>query len=637
MSEQKFYDVDYQSVKSRLRLFLSQQTLLKDYNFEGSAISVWLHFISYAVVYINTILNFFANEMFIDSARVDENILKHAYQKNYLPKRKYAPVVKVNIKNNHTSTLSINIGTEFLMNNIPLTNMSEIVINAGETVEANLYQGEYKVIEHIFENKDFETIRLPDKESVAENFFIVAVNGQVWKSVYEDQNFIDANVYYIRYLRNFDILFDETNGVFSKPSLDDIITISYINTDGALYNGFTSSTIDIDHPSSALLEVATNDILKNGLHEESFKSISSRAIINLAMSGRIINEKEYRFKIKDTPVSNNFYDLTVYSSTKDYVTKADHIPTKTFNSDNKKDTGFYVYSGLKRQLINDSPVYDESVMTDDYEPAEAIDNEHISIINYLEHYRHIQTFPKFKAPSILQLKPNIKVKLLGGFNIDKLEFEDEIFEYIENNYVGFNKTMNKSDLIGFLKRKDFVDYVDIQITGVLKTVYPTHLFKVDSIEDFELYEEVKNTANTFFGKIIEIWEEKSTIVVKRTSNTEPSTIADLIGQESAATCNVVSVYRERIIRLNKAIKSSTLIGEIGGGVPINDNGSGVILYLGSNVGTVDYNLGYITIDNSILNYANHDLFFNVEFVDDISFVAQKELFLDYYRSQVEYL
>ena len=637
MNTQKFYDVDYQSVKNRLRLFLSKQTLLKDYNFEGSAISMWMHFIAYSIVYINTILNFFAGEMFIDSARIDENIYKHAYQKNYLPKRKYAPSMKVNITNNHTSPITINVGTNFLMNDIPLTNISELIIAAGDTVETVLYEGEHKLIAHMYEGKDFETIRLPDREDVSQNYFSVAVAGQVWNSVYDDQNFLNANVYYIRYLRNFDIVFDNADGVFSTPTAGDMISVMYIKTHGATFNGLTSaSAIDIDHASSALLEIYADGVLKNGKDEESFKSIATRAIINNAVTGRIITEKDYRFKIKDTPVANNFYDMTIYSSHRDYVTKADHIPVKEYSTDHKRDVGFYVYTAIKRELVDNIPVYETTLMTDGYNPTEAGDNEYLSIINYLEHYRHIQTFPKFKSPSILQLKPNIRVKLMGGFNIDKIEFEDEIFDYLENEHVGFNQTLNKSDLVSFLKRRDFVDYVDMTITGVIQTLQPTHLFKVDSIDGFELYEEVKNNADTFAGKIIEIWEEKSTIVIRRTSNTEPATISDLIGQESSATCDVTSVYRERVIRLQKAIKPSTLVGEISG-VPITDNGSGDIHYLGDVVGSVDYDLGYITIDNKILDYDNHTLFLNVEFVDDISFEAKRELFLDYYRSEVEYL
>ena len=52
INNKEFYDVDYENIKIRLKEFLSQQTILKDYNFEGSAISNWLNLVCYVIYYI---------------------------------------------------------------------------------------------------------------------------------------------------------------------------------------------------------------------------------------------------------------------------------------------------------------------------------------------------------------------------------------------------------------------------------------------------------------------------------------------------------------------------------------------------------------------------------------------------------
>ncbi len=61
-------DLDFNDIKTNLRNFLKSQNALKDYNFEGSALSVLLDILSYNTQYNAYYLNMVANEMFLDSA-----------------------------------------------------------------------------------------------------------------------------------------------------------------------------------------------------------------------------------------------------------------------------------------------------------------------------------------------------------------------------------------------------------------------------------------------------------------------------------------------------------------------------------------------------------------------------------------
>lgn len=637
MSENRFYDVDYLSVKRRLKQFLAEKTMFKDYNFEGSAISMWLHFISYAIVYINSILNFFANEMFIDSAVIDENVLKHSHQQNYLPKRKYAATLPISISNTSELEITIPIGSKFMSGNLSLTNIEPLTIEAGATSNFVLYEGLYTTLTYTFVDRVNETIRLADKECVSQNYFELQVNGSLWTSVYEDQNFRGADVFYIRYLRNFDIRFDDV-GLFNRPKADDIITVSYIKTNGAAYNGTAINgllTIDV-FESNSDLEITPLDILSAGEDEERFDSIKKRAPLNYATAGRIIIEKDYQFKIKESPVQHKFYDMTVYNSARDVVTRTHHIPVKAFTEvTHKKDVGFYVYTAIKRTK-EQFEIFLNADITAEYTILKDDDNEHKSIVSYLDNYRHMQTFNKYKVPSVLHVYPHLRVKLLGGYNVDSFSFETDVFKYIENNFVGFNKDISKSLIIQYIKQFNFVDYVDVSLTGVITSFSPTYLIYLDSVVGYELYENVSNTAGTFTGKILEIWEEKQALVINRTSDAyaEPS---NLIGDESATDHDVNLVYSKRVIRLQQPIKPNSLTGQIRDGVTFEDDGDGDILDGINIVGTVDYELGYITFDDDIINYSTDELVINFEFEDDIYVKVDKELFLDHKKAEVEYL
>ena len=83
--------LDFNDIKTNLRTFLSQQPTLKDYNFEGSALSVLLDILAYNTQYNAYYLNMVANEMFLDSAIMRPSVVSHAKLLDYTPKSAIAP------------------------------------------------------------------------------------------------------------------------------------------------------------------------------------------------------------------------------------------------------------------------------------------------------------------------------------------------------------------------------------------------------------------------------------------------------------------------------------------------------------------------------------------------------------------
>ena len=78
-------NIDFTDIKNDLKGYLVSQDLLKDFNFDGSNMSVMLDILAYNTYMQNFYLNMVAAEGFIDSAQLRDSVVSHAKALNYLP------------------------------------------------------------------------------------------------------------------------------------------------------------------------------------------------------------------------------------------------------------------------------------------------------------------------------------------------------------------------------------------------------------------------------------------------------------------------------------------------------------------------------------------------------------------------
>jgi len=113
-------ELDFETVKSQFKDYLQSQTQFKDYNFEGSNMSVLLDVLSYNTFQNNFYTNMAINEMFLDSAVLRNSIVSHAKELNYLPRsrRSAKAIVKVTFTDtsNDSQTITIPQYTAFTSN-----------------------------------------------------------------------------------------------------------------------------------------------------------------------------------------------------------------------------------------------------------------------------------------------------------------------------------------------------------------------------------------------------------------------------------------------------------------------------------------------------------------------------------------
>ena len=111
----KVTDLDFSSIKSNFITYLQSQDTFKDYNFNGSSLSVLLDVLAYNTQYNAYYLNMVANEMFLDSALQRSSVVSQAKVLDYTPKSAIAPTsyIKLVISGATTTTFTLPKFTSF--------------------------------------------------------------------------------------------------------------------------------------------------------------------------------------------------------------------------------------------------------------------------------------------------------------------------------------------------------------------------------------------------------------------------------------------------------------------------------------------------------------------------------------------
>lgn len=90
-------DLDFDKIKDNLKTFMKSQSQFKDYEFEGSSLSILIDLLAYNTHYNGFYANMMANEMFLDTAVTRESIVSKAKMLGYTPASRRCSTVYVNL------------------------------------------------------------------------------------------------------------------------------------------------------------------------------------------------------------------------------------------------------------------------------------------------------------------------------------------------------------------------------------------------------------------------------------------------------------------------------------------------------------------------------------------------------------
>lgn len=97
MANTRVTELDFDTIKQNLKLFLQEQSQFTDYDFEGSNLSVLLDLLSYNTHYNAVLANMVSNEMFMDTALKRSSVASLAKHLRYTPNSVRSAVAKVKI------------------------------------------------------------------------------------------------------------------------------------------------------------------------------------------------------------------------------------------------------------------------------------------------------------------------------------------------------------------------------------------------------------------------------------------------------------------------------------------------------------------------------------------------------------
>ena len=317
----QYTNLDFDQIKTSIRDYLRANTNFTDYDFEGSNLSIIIDALAYNTYTTAYNTNMAANECFLDSATLRENVVSLARNIGYVPRSRRSSRAKVSFTVSgltETSTLTLNAGivcngsgdnTNFIFcipENITIPVVNGFAeFNNIEIYEGNFVSQEFTVDTSLFNQKyilensfiDTSTIKVKVKNSSS------STSSVTYQQI---DNIIGITSTSAAYLlqevedERYELIFGD-NVIAKKLSNGNVITVSYITTDGKDGNGasefsFIGNITNQDGASinSSLIGlVSTDEKSRDGDDIESISSIKYFAPRIYSSQYRAVTSSDY--------------------------------------------------------------------------------------------------------------------------------------------------------------------------------------------------------------------------------------------------------------------------------------------------------------------------------------------------------
>ena len=319
MSFNQFTNLDFNDLRTQIKDYLRANTDFSDFDFEGSNFSILIDVLAYNSYITAYNTNMQANESFIDSATLRENVVSLARNIGYVPRSKKSAESKISFTVNtgslNSRTVTIKAGIVALgavesgnyIFSIP-SDITTTVDNFGIAYfnDISTYEGTYLTKtftidysqpnqKYILDNTDIDTstIRVSVSLTSTEKY-----------SLYDNILNIDKNskVFLIQEVNDekYQILFGD-NLLGKKPENGSTVLVSYIVTNGKTANGasnFTFSGSIVDNNAititSGISLLTTTTSAQNGDDIEALDSIKYLAPRVYASQYRAVTANDYK-------------------------------------------------------------------------------------------------------------------------------------------------------------------------------------------------------------------------------------------------------------------------------------------------------------------------------------------------------
>ena len=305
-------EFDFDDIKSNLKTYLKAQTEFKDYDFEGSGMSVLLDTLAYNTHYLGFNANMVANEMFLDSASLRSSIVSHAKMLGYEVSSPKAPRATINISlSTSKTTATMGAGTAFTTT-VNGTSYQFVTIadvtgtNTGNAVPFDgtvIYEGTYVTTKYLADSSEIDQRFIITDNRADTTTLTVKVqtsSSDTQTTTYTKATDISqlsrsSTVYFLQEIEagKFEVYFGD--GIVSQALSDgNIITLNYVVTNKTQSNGASSFTSPSAIDTVTDITITTVANASGGAEAESLQSIKLNAPLDYAAQGRAVTTEDYK-------------------------------------------------------------------------------------------------------------------------------------------------------------------------------------------------------------------------------------------------------------------------------------------------------------------------------------------------------
>ena len=327
-------DLEFDTIKSNLKSYLSAQTTFQDYDFEGSGMDVLMDILAYNTHYMGYYANMIGNEMFMDSSSLRESVVSHAKHLNVIPTSVTSPTAYLNMTFTPTGSpvsLTIAKNTKFTTSisaisyTFTTTSATTILPAAGVYSVTNLAIKEGKILNKSYTVDLANTLQrfiIPNANVDTSTISVTVQNSSSDSTVvaWADGNSLDVTtitssqkVYFLQEVEEgkYELIFGD--GAVGKQLSDgNIIFIEYLVTGGVAANQASSFTAvgSVAGLTSANYTLTVATAASGGAVSESINSLKNNAPKLYQAQKRATTKDDYKAIL--LAERNDIDSITIY-------------------------------------------------------------------------------------------------------------------------------------------------------------------------------------------------------------------------------------------------------------------------------------------------------------------------------------
>ena len=307
-------NLDFDGIKTNLKNYLKSKDTFADFDFDHSNLSVLMDVLAYNSFYNAFYINQLANESFLESAQLRNNVVAKAKSIGYTPRSTTAPTATITLQiTPATPTAEALIVEEYTEFASQVTGVDYFFVTTDTYTVNQDRNGNYIIDVEVKEGTQVEHRYVVDKKNPDQRFLVknktadistldvVVQRSQTDLTVKEFKkadNLVELTgndaVYFIDEVEEglFEVTFG--NGVLGQPVADgNVVILDYISTQGEKGNGALTFTPTGRVAGSENVTITTQVAANGGKPRETMEEIKFNAPKYFATQGRLVTTEDY--------------------------------------------------------------------------------------------------------------------------------------------------------------------------------------------------------------------------------------------------------------------------------------------------------------------------------------------------------